>query len=474
MEPMNPAQFTPRPMQKRTPVLVFLLALIAVLGGVYLFLLKRADVAMDNQTAQYTVSPTPTPRVQEGAVLTGYGWSSKPDETTAAEEAVRNMRAQLSGKDVKWAMVFATADYDAEKLASEMQKQLGSQAKMSGITSFKGVMASDGWHAGKTVAVLGLSSDKITFGVGTAAVAEAKGRDAGKMATESAIANAGKTKTDKPKIVIMNGVLGQEEDMLKGVADVLGKEVPVMGASAGDNDLSGKWKQFANGKAYSSNVVMTVIYTELKVGYEFSTGIGYLRTDKQGLVTKASGRTIYEIDHRPAADVYNEWLGGQLTEQLRSTEKQVSILQEGIIDPLAVVINGTKGVSYYLTVHPVFINLPEKSLSSLAVIEPGKSVSIMRGSAEAHELRPPLVIRMARAEGGIKEDEIAAGIAMFCACTHLVLGDEGVQKVIPAMNQAFGGAPFIGAFTFGEEGPVPGVGNRHQNLVQNILIFGKN
>jgi hypothetical protein len=37
-----------------------------------------------------------------------------------------------------------------------------------------------------------------------------------------------------------------------------------------------------------------------------------------------------------------------------------------------------------------------------------------------------------------------------------------------------GSAPCIGAFTFGEQGPVPGVGNRHQNLIQNILIFGKN
>ncbi len=54
----------------------------------------------------------------------------------------------------------------------------------------------------------------------------------------------------------------------------------------------------------------------------------------------------------------------------------------------------------------------------------------------------------------------------------MVLGDEGVSGIIPSMKQAFANAPFIGAFTFGEEGPVPGVGNRHQNLVQNILIFG--
>ena len=199
--------------------------------------------------------------------------------------------------------------------------------------------------------------------------------------------------------------------------------------------------------------------------------MGYLRTDKQGVVTKAEGRTIYEIDHRPAADVYNEWLNGEITSELESSKSDIVI--RGILDPLAVVVTGETGITYYLTVHPYLINYPERSITSAAVIEEGKTISIMRGSKEAHAIRTPLVIRQARAVGGIEEDEVAAGITLSCACTHMVLGDEGVKNVVPEMNKAFGGAPFIGAFTFGEQGPVPGIGNRHQNLIQNVLIFGK-
>lgn len=453
------------------------------LAGIAVFVIAAAAVIFylwsGNQAGGPTGSVAPAYRqaasvAQNGAVVGGYGWSAEENEASAAAEAVTRMRSQLGGKNPKWTMVFSTADYNADQLAEEIQKQIGPNVKMSGITSWKGVMSADGWHAGRSVAVLGIASDKVGFGVGTSAAAEGKGREAAKLAVEQAVANAGKTKKDMPKIVLMNSVLGQEEDMLKGVADVLGKDTPVMGASAGDNDISGKWKEYANGRAYSGNVVVTVIYTNLKVGYMFSSGLGYLQTDKQGVVTKAKGRTIYEIDNRPAADVYNEWLGGTLTSQLKLDEKQINILQQGIIDPLAVVVRGEKGITYYLTVHPVGINLPEKSLSSLAVVEEGKSISIMKGSPEAHELRPPLVIRMARAVGEIKEDEVAAGVAMFCACTQMVLGDQGVSRVIPGMSHAFGNAPFIGAFTFGEEGPVPGIGNRHQNLIQNILIFGKN
>ena len=474
MEPTTSSDMTGGP--KRATLFVVIIAVIIALGAAAVFYFPRVSEQSESVTVQ-NQNPTAavrTPRAVNGAVVGGYGWSANANEAKAAEEAVNKMKADMGGKTPRWAMVFSTVDYNTDTLAAELQKRLGAEVKMSGITSWKGIMASDGWHAGRSVGVLGIASDKVAFGVGTAAVGDEKGRTAAAEAIRAALADAGKTATDKPKIVLMNSVLGQEEDELKGVADVLGKDVPVLGASAGDSDISGKWKEYANGRSYSSNVVMTLIYTDVKVGYIFSSGLGYLRTDKQAVVTKAKGRTIYEIDGRPAADVYNEWLGGELTNQLASKEKQVSILQQGIIDPLAVVVTGDKGISYYLTVHPIFINLPDKSLTSLAVIEQGKNMSIMRGSPEAHELRAPLVIRMARAVGEIKQDEVAAGLALFCACTHLVLGDDGVSRIIPTMNKAFGGAPFIGAFTFGEEGPVPGVGNRHQNLIQNILIFGKN
>lgn len=422
--------------------------------------------------------PQPSPSQQPGngqedsTVLAGYGWSEQENEAAAAAEAVQKMNQQLGGTSPDWMMVFSSVDYDEQLLLDELRNALGSQeTKIVGITSWQGVMSSADWHTGPSVTILGISSSEITFGVGHAEITEGAGREAGQEAMRSAIENAGMGEEVDPKIVLVNSALGEEEGIILGVGDIVGEDVPLLGATAGDNDLTGEWRQYFQDTAYTNAVAITAIYTDLKVGYMFSSGLGYLRTDKQGVVTRAEGRIIYEIDGRPAADVYNEWLGGEIDEELVAEE--TNIIERGILDPLAVAVTGQTGITYYLTVHPIFINFPERSLTSVAVIEEGETVSIMRGTKEAHSIRPPLVIRQARAVGEIEEDEVAAGIAMFCGCSHMVLGDSGVDNIIPNMAEAFGGAPFIGAFTFGEQGPVPGVGNRHQNLVQNVLIFGK-
>ena len=453
--------------------IIFVCAAALILGVVAVVTFFSGGVSSGIPVFQPTPAPASTPLAlpQESLVQAGYGWSADQNEVAAAKEAVESMQAQMQEDHPDWMMVFSSIDYDEQAVMDALRNEVGPDTKIVGITSWQGVMTSDNWHTGPALAVLGISSSEITFGVGVTRIAEGEGRQAGQEAVRLAMQDADKAETDAPKIILINGTIGQEEDILKGIGDVAGADVPVLGATAGDNDLTGEWRQYGNGQAYPDALLVTAIYTDLKVGYMFSSGLGYLRTDKQGKVTRAEGRTIYEIDNRPAADVYNEWLGGEIDDEL--TNEETNIIQRGILDPLAVAVAGDTGITYYLTVHPIFINFPERSLTSVAVIEEGQTISIMRGSAEAHALRPPLVIRQARAIGEIEENEVAAGIVLSCACTHMVLGDEGVQNIIPAMSAAFGGAPFIGAFTFGEQGPVPGVGNRHQNLIQNVLIFGK-
>ncbi|MEA2053476.1 MAG: hypothetical protein U9O90_11805 [Euryarchaeota archaeon] len=41
------------------------------------------------------------------------------------------------------------------------------------------------------------------------------------------------------------------------------------------------------------------------------------------------------------------------------------------------------------------------------------------------------------------------------------------------VKTAIGDAPFIGTFTFGEQGHIQGVGNLHGNLVNSMIVFSK-
>lgn len=43
--------------------------------------------------------------------------------------------------------------------------------------------------------------------------------------------------------------------------------------------------------------------------------------------------------------------------------------------------------------------------------------------------------------------------------------------MVHLMNRSLEGVPWIGPFTWGEEGNFPGLGNRHGNLLTGITLF---
>ena len=403
-------------------------------------------------------------------VKVSYGWSVKDGMKEAVHEAVSMVKKQLKGVTLDYALLFSTVGYDSEELLQEVRKLLGPNVQIYGGTSCLGVTTRDGFHVGEvgSLALMTILSSEISFGVGGANLEVSSPREAGKKAILEAIENAGKGRKERPKLVLMTGVPGREEEILLGIEDVLGKEVPVIGGSAADNDISGKWKVFANDHVYSNGVALTVVYTDLKVGWAFQSG--YLRTEKQGVITKAEGRVIYEIEHRPAAEVYNEWVGGELSDVLKTGGK---ILTRTAFCPLAKVIRGKGGETYYLSIHPLSFNLPSKSLTVFANVEEGDAISFLRGNWELLLNRAGTTTMQSRARGIISEEEAVCGIFTFCAGTMLAIPRGEMPKMPLLVNDALGrrGVPFIGTFTFGEQGFLPGVGNKHGNLVNSMIIF---
>jgi hypothetical protein len=48
---------------------------------------------------------------------------------------------------------------------------------------------------------------------------------------------------------------------------------------------------------------------------------------------------------------------------------------------------------------------------------------------------------------------------------------ERLDEVVAGVNASLDGAPFLGAFTFGEQGALLKAGNRHGNLMISCIIF---
>jgi len=328
------------------------------------------------------------------------------------------------------------------------------------------VITKDGFHTnnGRALALMGISSSRITFGVGGADINQfSSPREAGKEAIRKAIQNAGK-EGESPQIILITASPGNEESVLQGIEDVIGKNVPIIGGSSGDNDLSGKWKQFVNNKVYSNGVALTAIFTNLKIGWGYEAG--YLRTSRNGTITKAEGRVIYEIDNQPAAEIYNEWTDGVISEKL---ETGGNILSETTFHPLAKIVQNN-GEEHYISIHPLSVNPPNKSLTVFANVEEGDKVMLMYGNWEVLLNRAQSTPHKVMENNNILPGEAYFGVYTFCAGTMLAIPESERNKIPLLISTEIGNVPFIGTFTFGEQGPI-GESNYHGNLVNSIILF---
>ncbi len=313
--------------------------------------------------------------------------------------------------------------------------------------------------------MMGVSSENMSFGVGGANITkEASAIMAGTNAITNAIENAGR-EGEIPKLVLITAAPGAEEDIIQGIEDVIGQNVPIMGGSSGDNTIEGYWKQFVNDKVYDNGISLTAIFTDLKIGFAFEAG--YLVSEYQGNITRGEGRVIYEIDNLPAAEVYNNWSNGAIEDYL---EDGGTVLSETTFYPLAKVLIGEDESVSYLSIHPLSVNGTDKSLTVFANVEEGESIQLMHGTWDLLLNRAQTTPQNALVNGSVGKGEGAFGLYTFCAGTMLAIPEEERPKM-PLLVEETIGIPFIGTFTFGEQGYLPGIGNRHGNLVNSMVIF---
>lgn len=161
---------------------------------------------------------------------------------------------------------------------------------------------------------------------------------------------------------------------------------------------------------------------------------------------------------------------GKLSEVLKTGG---TILSRTAFYPLAKIIHGEGGETHYLSIHPLSFDLPAKSLTVFADMKTGDKIQLMRGDWELLLNRPRTTSQQALRNGGLLVEDVGFGIFTFCAGTMLAIPLEEMPKMPLLINGAIGGAPFIGTFTFGEQGFLAGAGNKHGNLVNSMILFKK-
>jgi hypothetical protein len=342
------------------------------------------------------------------------------------------------------------------------------------MTSVAGIMNNEGLHTGKVVGVLGVASDAVAFGVGSVDPDKCPSlEEAGKTAILSAIAAAGHKPTERPDIILFTASMrrGGEMKMLDGIGSVVGMDVPVLGGNAGDEKFDHQWMQFTQDAQYHEGLVLTAIYSKPKVGWAFENG--FRITDKTGIVTKSDGRTIFEIDNRPALDVYDEWLNGALMDYIHKSGHW-DIAGFTAQYPLCKVLRGPNGQVGYMTSHPVpkEEDMATKTVPVYALMEQGSRVQLFSGTWQTILNRAELAPANALIRGDIPRNQAMFGTLFFCAGAYSCIPAGERNKLPLLVNNALGDVPFMGVMTVGEQGYIPGVRNVSANLVESMVTVG--
>ena len=108
--------------------------------------------------------------------------------------------------------------------------------------------------------------------------------------------------------VLSDGLQVNGSELVKGIAAGLPADVSITGGLSGDGDRFQKTLVVLDGKAVADAVGVIGLYgDQLRVGYA-SLG-GWDSFGPERVITRSQGNVLYELDGKPALDLYKEYLG---------------------------------------------------------------------------------------------------------------------------------------------------------------------
>lgn len=349
--------------------------------------------------------------------------------------------------------------HDAAELHLAAQSRLAAGALHGGASAL-GIMGADGLDIGGSgLGVFAIWDPAGSFGTSSADLGDDAER-AAHDAAATALENAGRP-GEIPELVWLTVAPGREEEVIAGLRAVVGAETLIVGGTSADNDVSGQWAQFGPDALHSDGVVVTVLFPSAPVTSVYQSG--YAPTGDSGIVTRVEGRRVFEIDHRPAAQVLQDWSGGAVHSVVDETR---SILAEATLWPLGRETRQVAGVPFHLLAHPAVAH-PDGAVDLFAAVSEGDRLWQMAGSADSLVARAGRVAAQARQNAG---DSISAALVVYCGGCMFAVRDR-MDEVTAGIQQELGDIPWLGLFSFGEQGAPAGDVSKHGNLMVSCTVF---
>jgi hypothetical protein len=385
----------------------------------------------------------------------GVGYSREADAELAGAAAAAEA---IGGRPAALLLVYCSIGHDLARLLDGVRGQAADGTVIVGCTTLGQVVdpRRDTTSDGVLVTALGGTGLEVRAHVGRNA--SARRREAG---SEAAAGIGELTREHRVCLLLCDGLVGEQHEVVRGAYSVLGATVPLVGGCAGDDLTYSQTHQFLGDRSGVEVLTDTVVGVALGSDARLGVGIahGWHKVGEPMIVTSSNGGRLFQLDDGPALDVYLGRIGADrsLLDDIKAFREAAFTRPLGLSrrtgEDIRVVHDGDIGDGSLLCLADV----PQGGLAWLMGVD--EEALIAAGGQSCAQAVEAL------------DGAPAAGVLVFdCGARKIMLGADGLRREVAAMAGAAGGAPLAGFYTYGEIARTRGARGMHHLTVVTLAF----
>jgi hypothetical protein len=236
-------------------------------------------------------------------------------------------------------------------------------------------------------------------------------------------------------LVFSDGLNVNGSELVAGINAVLPSWVKVTGGLAGDKNRFCQTWVLVNRKPQSKFVTAVGLYGE-KIKIQHGTKGGWDIFGPERKITKSKSNQLFELDGKPALQLYKTYLG----------ERAAELPASALLFPLALRRDKTEEKRIVRTI--LGVNEKNQSMTFAGDLPEGSMVQLMRTNLDRLIDGASEAGLMARPKTPIDSDLLS--IAISCVGRRLILGERAEEELEAAMDSMPAGTTQIGFYSYGE------------------------
>jgi hypothetical protein len=240
--------------------------------------------------------------------------------------------------------------------------------------------------------------------------------------------------------VLSDGLNVNGSELVRGINEVVSESVVVTGGLAGDGSRFKRTWVLGAGDP-QSNLVSAVGFYGSRVRVGHGSKGGWDKFGPQRRITRSKANVLYELDGRPALNIYKEYLG----------ERAAGLPATALLFPLA--LSASPGDTKVLVRTVLSVDEKDQSMTFAGDMPEGHLAQLMRANFERLiEGASSAALHTIASAGDVLGSDVLS-IAISCVGRRLILGERTEEEIEAALSVLPRGTRQIGFYSYGEISP---------------------